>query len=100
MTPDSSKSKANGELCRACKEPVSDDVQAVFCDFGNKWHHLSCTELDQVTYDFLSNTSYQSIVWKCAHCPSLDVIMHNDMEIKLSNFAKEIHNRIDTIYRN
>ena len=95
-TSGTSGTRCGNSRCRA----LVGNVNAIRCDFCKLWYHLSCTELDEESYRFLSNTNFTSIVWKCATCPSLEHILENDVACKLSKFEQSITRKIDCIETN
>lgn len=80
-----------------CSKIVPESGDSIFCDFCNKWFHLSCTEVDKDTFQFLTNTS-QSIFWKCSICPSVEEILN--MHHNFKNFEKNLTTKIDKIETN
>ena len=100
MASNSKSSDGNGKPCGKsnCSKLVS--VQGIQCDFCKLWFHLSCTELNEKAYNFLSETKFKSIIWKCASCPSLKSILKNDISLKLSEFQESFSKKIDNIETN
>ena len=99
---DPTKNKASGDPCghQSCTEVVYDDSEAVSCDFCKCWYHISCCEVDKVSYEFLTNTSFH-IYWKCANCPDFDKIMEQrDVGEKVTGLEKIMENRLEKIETN
>ena len=97
------KNKENVYPCGepTCCKAVPEDGDSLFCDFCKKWFHLTCTEVDKESFQFLSQTTHQ-IFWKCTVCPSLDEILSVDnkidrLERRLENL---FNNRLDKIETN
>ena len=102
MLSEAETSDSSGQLCGnpSCSNLVGNDSSGVQCDFCKHWFHLSCTELDDASYKFLSETEFDSIVWKCDSCPSLMDILKNNIPFSMSEFEKLISNKIDSIETN
>lgn len=96
-----SDSEPNGQPCGNpnCSTSVGDE-SGIQCDFCNRWFHLSCTELDEVSYKFLSETKFDSIIWKCSSCPSLKNLVNGNISVYMSEFEKLISGKIDSIETN
>ena len=94
------KNKSVDDFCRVCSVKVNDDDKALFCNFCEQWHCLSHTELDDNAYNLLSETTFDSILWKCSLCPSLELTLLANLTEKLSNFEEKINERMDKIETN
>ena len=83
----------SGEVCADsnCTLLVFDN--GIYCDVCNSCYHQSCTELDKQAYDFLSSTKFQSILWKCANCPS--VAMKENVVKNQANIEVNPENKVD-----
>ena len=82
-----------------CSDLVGDS-NGIKCDFCKHWFHLTCTKLDEKSYKFLSKTKFDSIIWKCDTCPSLDRILNDQHAHKFAEFEKTITEKIDKIETN
>ena len=102
MSSNSETGDTSAQPCgnSTCSTLVVGNAKGIQCDFCKLWFHLSCTELDENSYQFLSETRFTSIVWKCASCPSLEDILTNEIPCQLSQFQKSIANKIEHIETN
>ena len=80
-----------------CSKIVPEIGDSIFCDFCNKWFHLSCTEVEKDTFQFLTN-AHPSIFWKCSICPPIEEILNVHQNFK--NFEKTLTTKIDKIETN
>ena len=52
-------------FCGACKEAVTWECRAIFCDSCETWYHIGCQNVNDDTYEDLRATSF---VWFCVMC--------------------------------
>lgn len=56
------------ELCPVCNKSVCDSDNGLQCDaFCNKWHHISCVNVNVTTYKKIINLQ-DNVKWICVHC--------------------------------
>ena len=61
----------NDEICNKCRKVIEEEEEdiCIGCDFCDGWMHLTCTELDVDTVNFLRDTPFKnSILYKCDSC--------------------------------
>ena len=52
-------------FCGACKEAVTWECRAIFCDSSETWYHIGCQNVNDDTYEDLRASSF---VWFCVMC--------------------------------
>ena len=71
--------------CGVGKKAVRWNQDAVKCDQCDTWYHITCMQMNPITYQYLANHS--DTTWICCQCgtPSFSSSLFNTTPVDLSN---------------
>ena len=74
-----------------CKKAVRWNQDAVKCDQCDTWYHITCMQMNPITYQYLANHS--DTTWICCQCgmPSFSSSLFNTTLVDLPNYFTSLN---------